>query len=239
VEDAVGQATMRILAARMARFQSTASNSLEDPCSFGGGGQTMASRKQQQALDRERVKLRLMPPTDGQAWYGISAPDGSVRQYVAVKKRRWRNPNRPEDIGDGKEKNDADSEFFYDLLYRVEENGRRRKLQKEMEEREKNQANAHQIEEMDCEIVEVDEANANGEKAASRMASALWTDKYAPRSFLDLLSLNVGYLKFYSISAKEALDNFKEMMTTSLLVAGNQPAGAALAPPLGQCCVPA
>jgi len=126
------------------------------------------------------TKLLKMPPMDGSAWYGINSPDGVFRRYILIKPKNNKKRREINKI-DSTEDRIKDLDDYYNLFERMENQKRERLF---------NFFGDVNME--DDEILEV--------KNSSR---TLWTEKYAPNNFLDLLSDDVrNFFIFNEVSAK-------------------------------------
>lgn len=131
--------------------------------SLNEGIDTIQSKKV--AQNSSSTKLLKMPPMDGSAWYGINSPDGVFRRYILIKPKNNKKRREINKI-DSTEDRIKDLDDYYNLFERMENQKRERLF---------NFFGDVNME--DDEILEV--------KNSSR---TLWTEKYAPNNFLDLLS---------------------------------------------------
>lgn len=132
---------------------------------------TFGTQTQMKHNEKKECKLLELPPMDGYGWYGISSSDGSVRRYVSVRSRRMRTMHQlSKDDFENNEKNGTASELesYYEMLNQIEE--------------ERN------LEKIDTNSMECDIPGSSGRNGA------IWTQKYAPKNFLDLLTNDVCFL---------------------------------------------
>ncbi|CAK5085362.1 unnamed protein product [Meloidogyne enterolobii] len=119
----------------------------------------------QSRVTQNSTKLLKMPPMDGSGWYGINSPDGVFRRYILIKPKNTKKRREINKI-DSTEDRIKDLDDYYNLFERMENQKRERLFN-----------NFGDVNMEDDEILEV--------KNSSR---TLWTEKYAPNNFLDLLS---------------------------------------------------
>uniref|UniRef100_A0A1I8BIF1 ATPase_AAA_core domain-containing protein n=1 Tax=Meloidogyne hapla TaxID=6305 RepID=A0A1I8BIF1_MELHA len=110
-------------------------------------------------------KLLKMPPMDGCAWYGINSPDGTVRRYICVKTKNFKKNQKFSKV-DSNEDKIRELDEYYNLVERMENEKRGRLIYNFGD------VNMEEDGKLDCKN------NSN----------TLWTEKYAPNNFLDLLS---------------------------------------------------
>lgn len=131
---------------------------------------TFGTQSQLKYNEKKECKLLELPPMDGYGWYGISSTDGNVRRYVPVRKRRMQTMSQlKKDNSDNNEKNTTtELESYYEMLNQIEE-------ERNLQENDKDL--------MECDIPE----------SSNEGNGAIWTQKYAPKNFLDLLTNDVSF----------------------------------------------
>uniref|UniRef100_A0A914IB14 AAA+ ATPase domain-containing protein n=1 Tax=Globodera rostochiensis TaxID=31243 RepID=A0A914IB14_GLORO len=166
LEEAVGRATMRILAARTAARRQQQQQRTNAATGEDILGKTASTRKN---------KLLRVPPMNGQIWWGINSVDGTFRRYLSTRRHQ-----------DGESAlakfavQLADDDASLAKLVLAEE----RVHEREQQQQQHNQSLLKDV--VDVQMVDVDLSKKV--KKGGPSTSALWTDKYAPRTFLDLLT---------------------------------------------------
>ncbi|KAL3114233.1 hypothetical protein niasHT_014077 [Heterodera trifolii] len=164
LEEAVQRATMRILSARrqhQQRHQNEPTTSAQSD-----------SMSHNQQIAGRKDKLLRVPPMNGQVWWGINSVDGTFRRYIGT--RRLAKENATTRKQDTIQLESADLAFAN--LMQAEE----RVHEREQEQRLRNSQSVQ---------MEVDKFHSSQTLTAKRTNKfTLWADKYAPSTFLDLLT---------------------------------------------------
>uniref|UniRef100_A0A183BJK6 AAA domain-containing protein n=1 Tax=Globodera pallida TaxID=36090 RepID=A0A183BJK6_GLOPA len=169
LEEAVGRATMRILAARTAarRQQQQQQRRPNDAAT----GDDILGKTSSLPQTTRKNKLLRVPPMNGQIWWGINSVDGTFRRYLSTRRHQ-----------------DRESALAKFAVQLADDDASLAKLvlaEERVHEREQQHNQSPLKDDVDVQMVDVD-LTKKVKKGPS--TSALWTDKYAPRTFLDLLT---------------------------------------------------
>uniref|UniRef100_A0A183CPD9 AAA domain-containing protein n=1 Tax=Globodera pallida TaxID=36090 RepID=A0A183CPD9_GLOPA len=169
LEEAVGRATMRILAARTAARRQQQQQQRR-PNDAATGDDILGKTSSLPQTTRKNKMLRV-PPMNGQIWWGINSVDGTFRRYLSTRRHQ-----------------DRESALAKFAVQLADDDASLAKLvlaEERVHEREQQHNQSPLKDDVDVQMVDVD-LTKKVKKGPS--TSALWTDKYAPRTFLDLLT---------------------------------------------------
>lgn len=158
-----------------------------------------------------RSKLLKLPPMNGQVWWGINSVDSATRRYVSIR-RRERGPNPGKNkfgnhqlpfIGQiliNGQKDEEDDIIFHAKLMQAEERAREREMQRmeavqqKQQGRGKDESKKGTLRDLGAEEVQmaIDGGYPESHENRQHGNAVLWTDKYAPKSFLELLTEDVS-----------------------------------------------